>query len=152
MSTEGDSGRKSRDSRVMSLGARLLGGSLSADVLADVRRRLQIASLACFLALLVVLCAHFVLVRLGMDQYHRTHVFATSLAAALSLAAYAAFRFVRFPPERLLNFAHFAEWQLCISLSHMEILGPDGRDPHTFSVSIVCVVMVLAPVLIPAPP
>jgi hypothetical protein len=142
------------ESRAASLAATFFGGKLPPDVLADVRRRLRIASLACFLAMLVTLLAHLALVRIGWDPaYKWQHMVACTVSMLASLALYFLFGWRRLKPEWLLNVAAFAAWQLCFSLSMMELKGPDSRLPgDRFGCSLVCVVIVLLPILIPAPP
>jgi hypothetical protein len=143
---------KTRESKVASLGARLFGGALAPDVVLDTRRRVSIASLACFAAYLVMLITHFILVKVGWNQFHRIHATASVIGASVSLWLYFASASPRLTPKGLLRLAMFAQFQLCFSLSNMDIGGPDKRDPDHFGISIVSLVIVLAPVLIPNPP
>jgi eukaryotic-like serine/threonine-protein kinase len=142
----------SASSKVVSLGARLFGGALSSDVLADARRRLRIGSLACLGAFAVVLVGHLLLVQLGWSHLHPIHVTATLIGAAVACGFYLLAGVQQLSAESLLNLGLLLQWQLCFSMSNMELRGPDPRDPHDFGVSIVCIIVVLAPILVPAPP
>lgn len=118
----------------------------------DIRRRLKIASLACFGALALALLSHLVLVRLGRYPLQPAHVAACLVTMVLSVGLYFAFGWRRLTLGQLVNLALFAEFQLCFSVSMMELRGPDPRSLDRFGVSLVGVILVLAPSLIPCPP
>lgn len=143
---------KSRDSKAASLAARLFGGRLTPDVIGDARRRLKIASLACFGAFALVLATHLILVHLGHSGLRRAHIIACLITMGFCILLFFMFGWKRLSPSQVINLAFIAEWQLCFSTSMMELNGPDPRHPDVFGISIACIIIVLAPSLIPAPP
>lgn len=95
---------------------------------------------------------HLILVRLGQDRLTWPHIIACLVTMTLCGVLYFLFGWSRLSSRAVLNLASGAEFLLCISVSMMELNGPDPRPVDRFGVSVACIILVLAPSLIPAPP